>query len=1066
MSDELVDHQARERFRQEWRRNFAVSANAGSGKTTAISERLAAMAMSAEAAAVLPKTAVVTFTKKAAQQIGQRARAVLLRRLREEGRTELAALDRLERAFFGTIHSFCLLLAQRYGQTLGINLNPSVIAADDERCWEEFLEQDPMMFSALAPAQLDAFLRHVPLEAIFDLAKDLDATTARQLAHRCPSGPPPTPSEPVLQEILGLPLKGNGKKNTELSQTAARAWREKWRSGRGFLALYKPAGSGAVLKELAERWMRSLKDWLADAGAALAAELAERYRLYRFERGVQTYADQIDAALAVLRDRPTLERIRAEGWRVILDEAQDTDPQQFAVLVEITRPEGAEPRAWPSAGGMPRAEGPRDGHFCLVGDGQQSIYGSRADIRNFMRHLDAFRRGDGGELLSFHVTFRAPHRVIDFLNAGFSGAFGRDRGHNWGLPVAEGAEPPYLQVPYEALAAGPRNEEGRAGRLSLSLPEKLPRGVDAWIAEEARQVAEFLQRHGLRALGANNWGEVCVLAPRNSWLTTVQKVFETEGLKVALQTRKSRNGDNPVYGWMSGLMAVICDPDNAFEWFGVLRDIFAISDARLAEELRGRGAFRWDSPEEHEAEVAEALGMLRTWVLRADDEGQALGAIARGVADACGLEEKARALDAGGGLADELARLLARAAELGLDGASPREWLAELLAELDEAKPSGKPEEGAVNLLTSHSAKGLEWPVVIALGLWRRITNKEEVGLRLVREDAGRLRVYFDGGSLSDETKEARKREQWRELTRLLYVTLTRPRRRLVLPWAAGFGQGQRGVGVSFAELWGDDASWARLPDVAETLEATSETTGPGTGVQRDAAASADEERVNVPTVMREKRADGVDFGLPLPARVLPHQLAQMAADRVRAIRHESSAELAAPMRNDGDEAIDYGLWWHETMEFMPWGGDAHAVKTYLAGTVNAAATLGFAERSAKELSLLQAGTAWAELNNGRWTRQAELAVFAPLAPEAWMDGVIDLVLHDRAAQVIWVLDWKTNRQRATERPEEMMARLQEEYRPQLEAYACAMRVFFPDHLLKLLVYASALGEWTEVKTL
>ena len=74
MSDELIDHEARERFRQEWRKNFAVSANAGSGKTTAISERLAAMALSDEASAVLPKTAVVTFTKKAAQQIGQRAR--------------------------------------------------------------------------------------------------------------------------------------------------------------------------------------------------------------------------------------------------------------------------------------------------------------------------------------------------------------------------------------------------------------------------------------------------------------------------------------------------------------------------------------------------------------------------------------------------------------------------------------------------------------------------------------------------------------------------------------------------------------------------------------------------------------------------------------------------------------------------------------------------------------------------------------------------------------------------------------------------------------------------------
>jgi len=44
MSDPLIDGWDRERFRDDWTTNFAVSANAGSGKTTAISERLAAMA--------------------------------------------------------------------------------------------------------------------------------------------------------------------------------------------------------------------------------------------------------------------------------------------------------------------------------------------------------------------------------------------------------------------------------------------------------------------------------------------------------------------------------------------------------------------------------------------------------------------------------------------------------------------------------------------------------------------------------------------------------------------------------------------------------------------------------------------------------------------------------------------------------------------------------------------------------------------------------------------------------------------------------------------------------------
>jgi superfamily I DNA/RNA helicase len=416
------DQPTRDRFRDGWQLTCAVSANAGSGKTTAISERLAALALATDDAERLKKTAVVTFTKKAAAQIGQRARQVLLRRLLEAGRSSLAPLDQLERAFFGTIHSFCLLLAQRYGQMLGVNLNPAVVAEDDDALWEEFLEQDAMEFTALAPGPTASFLRHAPLDAVFPLARELDAGTARRWSRRQIAAQPPEPGGSALRQILAATSRGKGAQALARNQAAVQEWLRRFRDEQNFLPLPKPEGTAAGIKDLYAGFYAPLKTWLAAAGAVLAAELALRYRAWRFERGVQTYADQIEAALAVLRDPATLEKIRADGWHVLLDEAQDTDPQQFAVLVEITRPPGAALGTWPDGGGP----GPRAGHFCLVGDGQQSIYSGRADIRNFQRHLDAFARGEGGELLIFDVTFRSPQRVIDLLNAtlpvAFSGA--------------------------------------------------------------------------------------------------------------------------------------------------------------------------------------------------------------------------------------------------------------------------------------------------------------------------------------------------------------------------------------------------------------------------------------------------------------------------------------------------------------------------------------------------------------------------------------------------------------------------------------------------------------------
>jgi ATP-dependent helicase/nuclease subunit A len=1032
----LGDQAARDRFRDEWTQSFAVSANAGSGKTTAISERLAAMALAPGGAEWLKKTAVVTFTKKAAAQIGRRAREVLLRRLADERRADLAPLDSLERAFFGTIHSFCLLLARRHGQALGVNLNPTVVREnnDDDPQWEEFIEQDAMQFTALPAAQIDAFLRHVPLDSVFELARQLDAAQTKFFLEKKPGGGP-GPDESVLPEIMAAATRHKKAAETlERNQRAAAEWLRRFRENRGYLPLAAPQGTAAGIEELFARFFAPLKAWLAAAGAVLAAELAERYRVWRFERGVQTYPDQIEAAVAVLHDAATLEKIRGEGWRVVLDEAQDTDPAQFAVLVEITRPPGALLGTWPHGGGPP----PRPGFFCMVGDGQQAIYGGRADIRNFQRHLAAFARGDGGGQLTFTTTFRTPRRVAALLNTTLPAGFGPAREYNLGLPPNDGAPAPLLQTRYEPLEPGPDNAEGAvlAPVLRLDLGKKA--GVEAQLAAEVRALAAWMAEGGPGVVGAESWGEVGVLAPRNEWLVTARKELEAAGLKVALQMRRNRNGDNPPFAWLCGLLAALCDPSNTFEWVGVLREIFAVSDARIAAALAEEKIFHWDEPERYTGSLRDALATLRPLVLRVDEEGGSLEGFATELARACALDEKARRIDPGGSQVDELERLMTRAAELGLTGAGPRAWLRELLAARDEGRPAGKPADDAINLLTSHSAKGLEWPVVIPIGLWRPLGKPPEHGLRLVNEAAGGAKVFFDGDSLPPETREARERERWRENVRLLYVTLTRARRVLVLPRVDV--SAEKG---SFLDLWGADL--ATLPRFGTTEKENPKTNEPEISAGGGAGPQAP------------------DFAGPgaapaLPFRVLPHQLAR-EPDAARMARHESALDEPRP-RPLGDDPIDYGLWWHETLEFWPWDDDEAGRETYVAGALAAAEAQGFGRRGAEELARFRASGPWAELSKARWTRLAELSVFAPLRADAWIDGVIDLVAHDAVAREVVVVDWKTNHRRPGESDGALLARLAEEYAPQLAAYGACLRGFFPDCAVDLRIYASAAGTW------
>ena len=97
-------------------------------------------------------------------------------------------------------------------------------------------------------------------------------------------------------------------------------------------------------------------------------------------------------------------------------------------------------------------------------------------------------------------------------------------------------------------------------------------------------------------------------------------------------------------------------------------------------------------------------------------EGESLDRFASELAAACGLAARARLVDPEGGLEDELDRLLARAAELSLGGGGPRAWLAGTPRRPGRLQGVGRPASDSINLITSHSAKGLEWPVVIPVG--------------------------------------------------------------------------------------------------------------------------------------------------------------------------------------------------------------------------------------------------------------------------------------------------------------------------------------------------------------
>jgi hypothetical protein len=150
-------------------------------------------------------------------------------------------------------------------------------------------------------------------------------------------------------------------------------------------------------------------------------------------------------------------------------------------------------------------------------------------------------------------------------------------------------------------------------------------------------------------------------------------------------------------------------------------------------------------------------------------------------------------------------------------------------------------------------------------------------------------------------------------------------------------------------------------------------------------------------------------------------------------------------------------------LEFMPWAGDAAAVGAHGEASLAKAAALGFGQRGREEWERLLASEAWRLIREPRWTRLAEAGIFAPLAPGEWIDGVIDLVLHDAGTNEIWIVDWKTNRRRAGEGDDALVGRLVDEYRGQLSAYGTSTAGFFEGCRTVLWVYSTVAGRWAAV---
>ncbi|MGJ3264598.1 MAG: double-strand break repair helicase AddA [Salinarimonas sp.] len=527
------------------------------------------------------------------------------------------------------------------------------------------------------------------------------------------------------------------------------------------------------------------------AGAILELVEAQKRRL-----GALDFDDLVRRTLALLRRGEAawlLYKLDRGIDHVLVDEAQDTNPEQWEVLRHIT----AEFHAGEGAAGA-RAAGGRPRTIFAVGDPKQSIYSFQgADPRRFeesRRHWRGLARAAGYpfEEVPLTVSFRSAPTVLAAVDRVFALPAhyqGLDPSDEAQGTVHESVRPdaPGLVELWPIERPSPRAEPD-AWTHPLDTPDESAPAILA-----ARRVARAIRTWtttGDACGRVRRAGDVLVLVrKRNAAFHAVIKALKDAGLPVAGADRLSLTRHIAVEDLIAAGRAALLPQDDLTLATALKSPLVGLDDddlVRLAARRplpRSLAEALAERAREGDAAAVRAAEALDAWRGLAAAHGP-FGFYASLLGPRGGRRALVARLGSEAGDAIDAFLSLAREAE-----APEAPSLARFLAGFEGAEREIKRdlESGAdeVRVMTVHGAKGLEAPAVVLLDDAGAQAGRLSplVALTVGRDET--LPVWspakeHDCDALG-EAREAAKARAAEEANRLLYVALTRAESHLVV---------------------------------------------------------------------------------------------------------------------------------------------------------------------------------------------------------------------------------------------------------------------------------------------
>jgi ATP-dependent exoDNAse (exonuclease V) beta subunit len=766
------------------------------------------------AKAALPKplrpeaVVAVTFTEAAAQELRQRVRGALMR-------PETAdKVPRLDEAYISTIHAFGLRLLKESAFDRGEVLSPRLLTEDEQaQLLRQALGKTQNLQSITRDLKRfgysynggtgetaeDAFrsrvMKVVELLSAMPEAKDLHRLRAQARDYVAQ-----VYGNTISESNAGLAMRLQQKAATLLTafpQSLEDLYPSNKSATAAFRANFDDLKSAAERPELLESdwglWKRleSLRTSntkyltpegyddlaqrvtafvedvfprhpgpLADAQDHIdtlllgADEVLSAYREFKDEAGLFDYADMVGQAVKALQQPELRERLAAGMDCVVIDEFQDTNPLQFALMWSLMQAD------------LPAV---------MVGDIKQSIMGFQgADSRLFKALVDSHRE-IADPLAS---NWRSQPRLMNFINA-VSGCLFDD--YTPLTPQAKDVELDPLHVLVMPDEKGTKKHPWRAAQIAGALKAKLD---DPAARVRDRHTDQFRRLRG---------SDCAVLCPTHTMLATYAEALRSQGLSVRLKSD----------GWLESYevqialeaLALLHDPQSRHARLYLcvssvgehsLQDAVLtllnkqeLTNPRIEAlvELADQASSR--TVDELIPMALEQMG-LYDHVVNWPDSRQAranllrLEGLARDFVDAQ-PESRMAAGIYGTGLPQFLC------------------WVRQRAENDNDMPAASNLDEDAVELVTWHASKGREWPIVAVCG-WVQKVEPRLPDLRLHYDSFDDLdRILYSAGiawSPDMDCKAARDRisaslegEHRSQILREIYVALTRPREQLLLEW-------------------------------------------------------------------------------------------------------------------------------------------------------------------------------------------------------------------------------------------------------------------------------------------